>query len=337
MIRLLANANYDFVGARRIAYLATAVFLVPGLLLLALRGFNYSIEFTGGTLVQVSMSRQTPVAELREALRSGGLPGAEMTTFGSEREFVIRARLSDTAAVSEAEAQRTARQVTAALAQAFGQDFFTVDRVEAVGPKVGGELRQKALIAILLSFIVVMVYLAFRFEFRFGLAAVVATGHDILATLAFIQYLNIEVSLVVVSAILTVIGYSLNDTIVIFDRVRENLHKYKRDDFPGILNRSVNETLPRTILTGGATILALLSLLILAGEIIRPFAWVMLFGVVVGTFSSVFIASPVLLAIERRWPGQDVRGVKARVVSAGSTTPPGLAAPSQPAGRTPSA
>jgi preprotein translocase subunit SecF len=147
------------------------------------------------------------------------------------------------------------------------------------------------------------------------------------------RYLDLEVSLVVVSAILTVIGYSLNDTIVIFDRVRENLHKYKRDDFAGVLNRSLNETLPRTVLTGGATLLALLSMLLLAGEVLRPFSWVMLFGVVTGTFSSVFIAAPVLLFIERRWPGKDARGVKARVMPAGESTPPLAPPPARPSGK----
>ena len=149
-----------------------------------------------------------------------------------------------------------------------------------------------------------------------------ATGHDVLATIAFIVYMDLEISLVVVSAILTVVGYSLNDTIVIFDRTRENLHKYKRQDLAGIVNRSVNETLPRTVLTNSTSLAALLALLFLAGDVIRPFAWVMAFGVFTGTFSSVYIAAPVLMAIEKRWPGQDARGVKARVMPAGSAETP---------------
>ena len=203
-----------------------------------------------------------------------------------------------------------------ALQRRLGANAIRVDRVEAVGPKVGGELRQKALIAILLSFVATLVYLAFRFEFRFGVAAVVATAHDILTTLAFIKYINLEVSLVVVAAILTVVGYSLNDTIIIFDRTRENLHKYKRDDLAGILNRSINETLPRSVLTHGTTIATTLALLIFAGEVIRPFAWVMTFGIFTGTFSSIYIAGPILLWIEKKWPGHEARGVKARVAPA---------------------
>ncbi|MBI4543231.1 MAG: protein translocase subunit SecF [Gemmatimonadetes bacterium] len=319
MIRIFANANYDFLGYRRIAYFATGFFVVPAMLiLLVFRGLNYSIEFTGGTLVQVAATRVVSASDLRAALARGGLAGAEIQAFGSPRDFVIRARLSARGTVDQQEAQRTSARVTETLTQEFGADAFTVERVEAVGPKVGGELRQKALGAILLSFLATLVYLAFRFELRFGVAAVLATAHDILATLAFVTYMNLEVSLVVVGGILTVVGYSLNDTIVIFDRVRENLHKYKRDDFAGILGRSVNETLPRTVMTGGTVIVALLALLALAGEVIRPFAWVMVFGVFTGTFSSIFIAAPILLAIERRWPGKDARGVKARVAPAGA-------------------
>ena len=184
-------------------------------------------------------------------------------------------------------------------------------RTEAVGPKVGRELQGKALVAILASFLVTLVYLAFRFEWRFGLAAVLATAHDIVATIAFMTYLNLEISLIVVAAVLTVLGYSLNDTIVIFDRVRENLRKYRRQHLVDILNLSINETLPRTVLTGGTTLATALVLSFWAGDVIKPFALILSFGIVVGTFSSIYVASPILLAIERRWPGQDARGVRA--------------------------
>jgi len=320
MIRLFANANYDFIGYRKWAYGITAAIIVPGMILTTARGINYSIEFTGGTLVQVSARQEVDIGAVRGALDRGGVPGAEIAAFGAGNEFVIRARLAE-GDTTEQSVQATARAVSAALDQAFGADAFTVQRREAVGPKVGGELRQKAVVAILLSFVATLVYLAFRFEWRFGLAAVLATAHDILATMAFIVYMDLEVSLLVVSAILTVVGYSLNDTIVIFDRTRENLHKYKRDDLAGILNRSVNETLPRTILTNSTSLAALLALLFLAGPVLRPFAWVMAFGVFTGTFSSVYIAAPILMLIERRWPGKDARGVKAHVVPAGHLEP----------------
>ena len=318
MIRLFANANYDFISVRRYAYAVTAAIIIPGMILLAFTGLNYSIEFTGGTLVQITTLGATPVGagEIRAALDAGGLRGAEVQNFGTAQEFVIRARLTEKGAGTQAEAQRTSLTVQNALQQRLGPNAVRVDRVEAVGPKVGGELRQKALVAILLSFVATLVYLAFRFEFRFGVAAVVATAHDILTTLAFIKYMNLEVSLVVVAAILTVVGYSLNDTIIIFDRTRENLHKYKRDDLAGILNRSINETLPRSVLTHGTTIATTLALLIFAGEVIRPWAWVMTFGIFTGTFSSIYIAGPILLWIEKKWPGHEARGVKAHVAPA---------------------
>ena len=326
MTRFFANANYDFIGVRKYAYGVTALVAIPGLILLAIFGLNYSIEFTGGTLVQVTATAPTPpsTGEMRSALDAGGLRGAEIQSFGTNREFVIRARLSEAGAGGQQEAEATAAVVTGALERRFGASAMTVQRVEAVGPKVGGELRQKALGAILLSFVGVLVYLAFRFEFRFGVAAVLATAHDILTTLAFIKYMNLEMSLLVVGAILTVVGYSLNDTIIIFDRTRENLHKYKRDDFAGILNRSINETLPRSVLTHATTMAATIALLIFAGEVIRPWAWVMTFGVFTGTFSSIYIAGPVLLYIEKRWPGKEARGVRARVAPAEhkATAPP---------------
>ncbi|HEY2804588.1 MAG TPA: protein translocase subunit SecF [Gemmatimonadales bacterium] len=319
MRRLFANANYDFIGLRRIAYLLTGLIIIPGMLMVLFKGLNYSIEFTGGTLVQVKA--RTPamtVGALRSALDKVGLNGAQISQFGGNDEFVIRARLAaSSSTIDEHTAERTRALVDSTLTKTFGANTYTAGRGEAVGPKVGGELRRLALLAILVSFALTMVYLAFRFEWRFGVAATLATAHDILATLAFIMYMRLEVSLIVVSAILTVVGYSLNDTIIIFDRTRENLHKYKRQDLAGILNRSINETLPRSILTHGTALATTLAMLIFAGEVIRPFAWVMAFGIFTGTFSSIYIASPMLLLIEQKWPGKDARGVKARVMPAG--------------------
>jgi preprotein translocase subunit SecF len=181
---------------------------------------------------------------------------------------------------------------------------------------VGGELRTKAFLAIFLSFFAVLAYLAYRFEWRFGVAAVVATAHDILATIAFIGIMRLEVSLTVVAAVLSMVGYSLNDTIIIFDRVRENLVRMRTASFAEILNRSVNETLPRSILTHGTTLGTLLALTLFGGEVIRPFALVMFFGVFTGTFSSIYIASPVLMAIEQRWPGPHTHARKPRSAAA---------------------
>ena len=326
MIRLFANASYDFISKRRWAYALTAFLLLPGLALLLVRGVNYSIEFTGGTAIQIRTTEAVGVARLREALRTGGIAGAEVTTFGSDKEYLIRARLAADAA--EENTQATAEAVGRALDAGLGAGTWQIDRREALSPKVGRELQGKAFLAILFSFAATLVYLAFRFEWRFGVAAVVATAHDILATLAFISVFNLEVSLVVVAGVLTVLGYSLNDTIVIFDRVRENLRLYRRQNLYDILNLSVNETLPRTILTGGSTLATALVLSFFAGEVIKPFALVMTFGILVGTFSSIYVASPILMGVEARWPGEDVRG--ARVLGAAGSEPGAGRAP-QPA------
>ncbi len=308
-MRLFANANYDFIGRRRIGYLISLAIIVPGLLMLLIRGVNYSVEFTGGTLLQVESETPVDVGRVRSALAAVGIQGAELQTFGSDRELVIRARVARQGTDAN-DTPATSGAVRTALDQTIGAGQYTVVRTEAVGPKVGSELRQKAVIAILLSFAVVLMYLAIRFEWRFGVAAVIATAHDVVAALAFIGLTRLEVSLFVVAGLLTIVGYSLNDTIVIFDRIRENLHRSKRDQFIAVLNRSMNETLPRTVFTGTTAVGSLVALAALGGEVVRPFALLMLFGVAVGTFSSLFIAAPALLAIERKWPGQDVRGVR---------------------------
>ena len=318
MTRFFANANYDFIGFRKYAYGLTAAILVPGLIFLAIFGLHYSIEFTGGTLVQVRTEQPVDVGQLRAALDAQGIPGAEIQSFGSAQEFTIRARVAKEGTDAD-DTQATAVAVSAALDATLGAGTYLIVNSGGVGPKVGAELRTQALLAILLSFVAVLAYLAWRFEWRFGLAAVGATAHDILATLVFIAVMRIEVSLVVVGAVLSMVGYSLNDTIIIFDRVREDLHKYKRDDFASVLNRAVNETLPRSVLTHATTLATLSALAILGGEVIRPFALVMFFGVFTGTFSSIYIAGPLLLYIEQRWPGADARGVKTSAPLAGST------------------
>ena len=320
MFRLFDDTHYDVLAGWRMAAIAAIIFMVPGLLLLVFRGLNTSIEFTGGTLVELTADSTIDEAAIRAALERTELNGAEIQTFGAPDEFVIRARLDLDTDPTEATTQRTGVVLDSALAAAFGADAYEIRRTEAIGPKVGGELRARVQQALLLAFGAIFIFIWFRYEWRFGLAAVAATVHDILTTLAFISVLHLEVSLVVVAGLLTIIGYSLNDTIVTFDRVRENLKKYRRKSIYEILNRSINETLPRTVLTSGTTVVATLALLFLAGRVISGFAMVMTFGVITGTFSSIFIASPILLAIERRWPGEDVRGAKTISSRAGATT-----------------
>jgi preprotein translocase subunit SecF len=341
MIRLFANASYDFIKWRRVAFSLTGAIMLIGAIFLVTRGLNYSIEFTGGTLMQIEAHKKVGMSDIRSALDNVGLNGAEIQTFGSDTSFVIRARLAHSAGTTEqTSTEAVAAAIRKALDQSIGAGQYTVGLTEAVGPKVGRELQGKALMAILLSFVVTLIYLAVRFEWRFGLAAVIATAHDVVATVAFISVMHLEVSLIVVGAVLTVVGYSLNDTIIIFDRVRENLRKYRRQNLYEILNLSINETLPRSVLTHGTTIATTLSLLLLGGEVIRPFAWVMSFGIFTGTFSSIYIAAPVLLWIEKRWPGEDARGARAfgsrpaaGPVSGPPATPP--SSPSTPSPRAP--
>ena len=324
-MRLFHDAKYDFIRVQKWAWMATAAFIIPGLIMLIVRGVNYSVEFTGGTMIQVSVAQRAPLAQVRSALDAEGLHGAELQEYGSQGWFMIRAR----AAVAGSDADNTSltraavvRALDKVIPAAGGVPGYHIEHSYAVGPKVGAELRTQAIYLVVLSFMVVLVYLAWRFEWRFGVAAVLATAHDILATIGFIALMRMEVSLVVVSAVLSMVGYSLIDTIIIFDRVRENLHKYKRNDLYAILNRSVNETLPRSILTHGTTLATLLALTVFGGEVIRPFAQVMFFGVFTGTLSSIFIAPPVLLYIEKRWPGQDVKGARPVSAAAPATTAP---------------
>jgi preprotein translocase subunit SecF len=325
-MRLFANASYDFLAQRRWAYGISLAFSVIGFAVLLFRGVNYSVEFTGGTLIQVETERPADVGALRGSLQARGIDGAEIQTFGSDREIVVRARVAREGSDAN-DTQATGEAVSQALDATLGAGTYRILRTEAVGPKVGGELRQQAVLAILMSFIAVLAYLAYRFEWRFGVAAVVATAHDIVASLAFIGLARLEVSLFVVAGLLTIVGYSLNDTIVIFDRIRENLHRLKRESFENILNRSINETLPRTFFTGTTALGSLMALSILGGDVVRPFALLMLFGVIVGTFSSIFIAAPALLEIEKRWPGPAARGHLAPKQPASPARKP------QPAGR----
>ncbi|MFQ5677832.1 MAG: protein translocase subunit SecF [Gemmatimonadota bacterium] len=295
-MRFFQSAKYRFLKGRRQAYLFSATFIVAGMISIALHGgLRAGVDFTGGTLVQVHLNRASGVGELRDLLSGTGYTGgaAQIQRFQGENEFLIRLQ------AFEETGEGVAQRLSAVLSAEFGADGFEISRVEAVGPKVGGELKVKATYAILLSFLLTMIYLAFRFEWRFGVAAVVATVHDILITFGFISLLNVEITLATVAAILTIVGYSLNDTIVIFDRIRENFRKKRKEPYEDTLNRSINETLPRTVLTSGTTLMALVALYVLGGPVIQPFALVLIMGIVIGTYSSIFVASPALLEIHR--------------------------------------
>ncbi len=306
MLRILHDTKIDFIKHWRTAALATIAFVVIGLGSAVFTGwFDYSIEFTSGTLIQLEFKEAPDVARLRATVDKAGIAGAEIQQFGSATTYTIKAKESETEAAQGAGSEGVSQVITRALTAEFGEGSYTVADRMTVGPRVGGELRRGAIIAVLVSFLVTMVYLAIRFEWRFGVSAVAATAHDIIATLAFIKLIDLEISLTVIAAILTVVGYSLNDTIIIFDRVRENLRKKRKEELRVTLNKSVNETLPRSVLTHGTTLAATLALLLLGGEVIRPFAWVMSFGIFTGTFSSVFVASPILMWVEAKWPREN--------------------------------
>jgi preprotein translocase subunit SecF len=304
MLRILHDTSYDFIRWWKWAVGITAAFLLIGLGSLVINPPNYSIEFTGGTLMQVEFTDPADASRIRSTLENAGVHGAEIQQFGSNREYTVRAQ---DAALVQAQAQGAetiANRIEAVLKQEFGADQLSIVRTEAVGPRVGAELRQGAIIAILISFVITLIYLSIRFEWRFAAAAIIATSHDIIGTVAFIALMNLEISLTIVAGLLTVLGYSLNDTIIIFDRARENLRKGRKESLRETLNRSINETLPRSILTHATALASTIALLIFAGEVLRPFAWVMSFGIVTGAFSSIYVAAPVLLWIERKWPRQ---------------------------------
>jgi preprotein translocase subunit SecF len=327
MLRILHDTKYDFIKYWKTAAGLTIGFIVLGMGFLVRHkmvygdAINWNIEFTGGTFMQLKFASAPGADAVRKAVDAAGFQ-AEVTEFGSPTEYVVRAGAAGKEATSTS-ADSTSAKIESSLRSKFGDSTHVkVMRSEFVGPRVGAELQRDATIAILLSFLVTLIYLAIRFEWRFGLAAVVATAHDLIATLAFIAMLRLEVSLTVVAAILTVIGYSLNDTIIIFDRVRENLKKHRKMELRDILNLSINETLPRSVLTHMTTLAATLALLFFAGEIIRPFAWVMAFGIFTGTFSSIYVAGALLIWIERKWPRASSTDMKPSSSASKTPRPP---------------
>jgi preprotein translocase subunit SecF len=313
-MRFFKDAAFEFIEKRRKAYVVSAVVVALGIGAMLFNVFsignwlNYGVDFTGGTVIQIETQEGVTDADIRNAL--GGAQAPSVTRFGAENEFIIRAPV-----VAGVETDQVAAGIRQQLTASPEVGPFEVVRTEIVGPVIGAELQQQAALAILFSFLLTLLYIAFRFEFRFGLASIVATVHDILITLGFLALFRIEISLPTVAAVLTIIGYSLNDTIVVFDRIRENLNRKggRREDPVRLIDRSINEVLPRTVMTSGTTLVVLLSLLILGGAVIRDFTIVLILGVVIGTYSSIFVASPALLEIQRRWekkerkPGKKTR------------------------------
>jgi preprotein translocase subunit SecF len=317
-MRFFKNANYPILQWRKRAYLVTAALMVLGIgsmIYHAVRGegwLNYGVDFTGGTIVQVHFTAPASAEQVRAATSAAGHSDWEITKFGTGNDYVVRTPKFGQEAGADAQSR-----VQQALKTRFADRQFSIVRTEAVGPKAGSELEQRALLAILLSFCATLLYLWVRFEWRFGLAAITATIHDIVVTLGFLSLTRMEISLGTVAAVLTIVGYSLHDTIIVFDRVREDLKKPRHGrTFVEILNKAINETLPRTTLTVATVLITLLSLLVFGGPVIRGFADVLVLGIAIGTFSSIFVASPVLYEIERHFPRKEKREQAVRSTSA---------------------
>jgi preprotein translocase subunit SecF len=305
-MRIFADADFPFMSWRRYAYVGAAVFVVLGIGGMVYNAvstgswLNYGVDFSGGTLVQVDFEGDVQVEELRAVD-----PTWQISSFGevNESAFVIRIP-----GFEESLEASPADLVEGSLAAAFGEGTFQIVRMEAVGPRVGDELQLRALYAILISMVLTLVYLAFRFEWRFGVAALVTTAHDVVISLGVLALLQMEISVSTVAAFLTIVGYSLNDTIVVFDRIRENLANRKKSvSYEQLIDRAINETLPRTVLTSITTLTTLGALYLFGGAVIRDFALVLIIGVAVGTLSTMFIASPALAAIEAKWPREQKR------------------------------
>lgn len=288
-MRLFNNTNIDFLAKSAIAKFLSMALIIAGLASLAMKGGPaLSIDFTGGTIAQLQFDKAVDVSKLRTKLAENGFENSEIITFGSPNEVLIKTQFSG--ANSELESNlRTAIK-----------SEFQVRRVESVGPKIGKELQSDALSAILLSLLMILIYISFRFDRFYAYGSVAALIHDVLITMGVFSLLSIEIDLTIVAAFLTIVGYSLNDTIVVFDRIRENVIKHARESLDTIVNISLNSTLGRTIVTSLTTFVVVLSLFLFGGEVIKNFAFALIVGIFVGTYSSIYVASPVMMYFEKK-------------------------------------
>ncbi|MEJ5378039.1 MAG: protein translocase subunit SecF [bacterium] len=296
-----SDLNIDFLRRKWLFMGLSGVLILVGIVSLVVKGGpDFGIDFAGGLLVELRTQKPTSPAEVRQALaekRMGNFVVQNAWELGkaSGQDFLIRMDLG------EGKPEELSKLVQKALEDHFGKEGLEIRRVEMVGPKVGKELQRKGTWAVILALIAILVYLAWRFEFKYSLGAVTALFHDVMITLGAFSVTGREIDLPIVAAFLTIVGYSVNDTIVIFDRVRENVRKYRRTPLAEIINRSVNETLSRTILTAGTVFITDLALFLFGGGVIHDFAFALLVGIVAGTYSTVFIASPIALAWEQRF------------------------------------
>ena len=285
------KTNIDFMSRSNIALIFSAVLIVASIVSLSTRGLNFGLDFTGGTLIEVGFQSAPDTTEVRENLANAGFDSI-VQTYGAATDIVVRIPPTD---VDESNAELSTR-VLAALSQGVEGDI-DMRRVEFVGPQVGDELKEQGILAVIYAMVGVFLYVMFRFQWRFSVGAVAALFHDITISMGVISLVQIEFDLTVVAAILAVVGYSLNDTIVLFDRIRENFPRYRKRQPVEVVNTSINETLSRTLMTSTTTLMVLFALFFFGGEIIHGFAFTLIAGVVIGTYSSIYVASTVLLKL----------------------------------------
>lgn len=300
MLQILGKTNIDFMKWKNISFTVMAVMITLGLIALIQVGrgkANLGIDFVGGTTVQLSFKDKLPIDEARTALDNAGFQGFTLQEFAEGSKVLVRLR----------EHEGVAEKVVATFTQAFPNRPFEVDSTTEIGPTIGADLQKDALLAVVFSVIAIIIYIAVRFEFKFGVAAAVATVHDVFAVLAVFYLMNKEINLLIVTALLTLAGYSLTDTVVVFDRIRENLKRARREPLPQLVNASINEVLSRTIVTSLTVVLVLIPLVLFGGEVLHDFSLALLIGVGFGTYSSVFVASPLLVVWHVRTGGSLIK------------------------------
>lgn len=306
MLEIIGKTNIDFMGKRHVAFGVSGLLVLLGLIALVQIGTgsaNLGIDFAGGTAVQLKFENAIGIEQARQALSKHGLQDAELQEFTQDHKLLIRVKTEDTLE------QKIAEKIVEVFETEFSQNKFVIDSSTEIGPTIGHRLQQDALLAITISLIGIILYVATRFELRFGVAAAVATFHDVLAVLGVYYLLDKEITLLVVTALLTLAGYSLTDSVVVFDRIRENLRARRRETILNIINAGINQVLTRTLITTLTVVLVLVPLTVFGGEVLHDFSLALLLGVLIGTYSSVFVASPLLLI----WPGG-----KGRLLSRGA-------------------
>ena len=287
--------EYNFMAKKTLAIVLSSVVILVGIIsMITHGGLKYGIDFDGGTLVQLKFKTPPAIEDLRDGLKKIGLGDSTIQEFGSKNHILIRVEKS------EEKLEEIGTKVKNSLIGKFQAADILVERVEMVGPKVGKDLREKAILSIIYAIIGIVIYISWRFELQYAIAAIIALVHDVLVTMGAFSLVDKEFTLVIVAAFLTIIGYSLNDTIVVFDRIRENMRRKGKTSFADVINMSINQTLSRTILTSGTTLLVVVALFFRGGEIIHDFSFALIVGVVVGTYSSIFIASVFLVYWENR-------------------------------------